>query len=217
MLLQPCNNCAPTLGAFTPPADCQSGYFVTDRRWEADGRQQLYINGVPSTEADLQALTAWQNACRAEMQRVADQEAAKRALELASQPITPGLFTFGPGSSVDQAPGVTLAVKYTESIVDPVLRHQTASSVVNAVQQNPTNPGAVTVTTPDGQIVTIGRGSATPGVVPPPGSYVSTGDGGYAVVQPFPDQSGGGVGPVQAEIGAKTLLALAAAALLLFR
>lgn len=114
--------------------------------------------------------------------------------------------------------------------------HAAEQGIVTAFNQGPlsvlpTNTGAVTgglfttgggvyapgSSVPLGTTIAVPPNVSQPGVMPPPGSYVSTGDGGYAVIQPFPDQSGGGVGPVQAEIGAKTLLALAAAAMFLLR
>lgn len=205
MRIQGCSDCAQTLGAFTPPADCQSGFFVTRGGYEADGTYQRYINDVPATQVDFDALAAWQANCRAEMQRRYDEESAKRALELAQQPISPGWASYGPGSNPSQAPGVSLAVQYVESIQDPALKQQAASAVVTAVQQNPTNPGAVTVTTPSGQVVTIAPNVST---VPGPG-------GGGAVIEAgFPDEMHTAQpAPVG---GGNSMLALAAIAALAF-
>lgn len=178
MRIQGCNDCAQTLGALVMPSNCDA-LLVTSQRMLPDGSIGVFAGDYQLTPADLQAIETWRNNCVQERQRLQDEARALQAIELAKQPITPGWAVYGPGSVPAQAPNVSLAVDYVESIQDPTLKQQAASAVVTAVQQNPTNPGAVTVTTPSGQVVTIAPNVST---VPGPGG------GGAVIDAGFPDE-----------------------------
>lgn len=180
-----------TLGALTMPANCDA-QLVTTQRMLPDGSIGVFVGDYQLTGADLQALESWRQNCIAERQRAYDMEAARRAVELAQQPIVASPFSIGPGTRTDPAPNVTLAVDYVNAISNPALRSQAQQAVTLAVQQNPTlptsglvnNPGSSgSVTQPGGSTYAPGSGTPVDAGFPdaPTGAAPASGSGGLVL------------------------------------
>lgn len=131
-------NCHPqNLGALQMPASCDA-YLVTSQRMLPDGSIGVFVGDYQLTAADLAALEAWRINCINQRQAQQDAELAKRAVELAAQPIQASPFSIGPNTATDPAPSVSLAVNYVNSISDPALRDVAKNAVITTLNQNPT-------------------------------------------------------------------------------
>lgn len=131
-------NCPPhTLGALQVPASCDA-LLITSQRMLPDGSIGSFVGDYQLTAADLAAVEAWRINCINQRQAQQDAELAKRAVELAAQPIQASPFSIGPSTATDPAPSVSLAVNYVNSISDSALRDVAKNAVVTTLNQNPT-------------------------------------------------------------------------------
>lgn len=158
------------LGALVMPSNYDAQIVVAERM-EPDGSRGFYVGDYKLTQQDLQNLEAWRQAGIAERQRQYDIEAAKRALELASQPAAPGWASAGPGAPVSSNPGAALALNYAGTIADPAGRSQVVQAVNEMISARTSQitPRDAATTLP---VVTSGGGAS---YYPATGSFPEVG------------------------------------------
>lgn len=165
------------LGELVLPSNYDA-QLVTTQRMLPDGSIGVFVGDYQLTPADLRRLEQWRQDGIAARQREYDIQAAKQALELASQPVAAGLAVTGPGSTPSANVGGALALQYAQAIADPTGRSEVTQAVQQMIRQQ--TAGMTPGQAANAQPIAAGGGAAY---------YPAT--AGFPEVGPVPDGAGG--------------------------